>query len=90
MESIISSRRGKHGQSVITVLPLKLNYDAETKHGPNISSKVDAIRRDLPPESEIPCNSKFSLPDSQQAFVLFKFHFGHYCSLNEVTDYLVD
>src|SRR6476469_3531650 len=32
---------------------LKLNYDAN-KALSDISSKVDAIRRDLPPESEIP------------------------------------
>jgi len=38
--------------STITVR-LKLNYDAN-KALSDISSKVDAIRRDLPPESEIP------------------------------------
>src|SRR5499425_1983303 len=40
------------GLSTITAR-LKLNYDAN-KALSDISSKVDAIRRDLPPESEIP------------------------------------
>ncbi len=41
-------------QSVSTITArLKLNYDAN-KALSDISSKVDAIRRDLPPESEIP------------------------------------
>jgi len=44
--------QSKQGQSQITVR-LKLNYDAN-KALSDISSKVDAIRRDLPPESEIP------------------------------------
>src|SRR5947207_2155407 len=44
--------QSKQGQSLITVR-LKLNYDAN-KALSDISSKVDAIRRDLPPESEIP------------------------------------
>src|SRR6202790_182684 len=40
------------GTSTITVR-LKLNYRAD-KALSDISSRVDAIRRDLPPESEIP------------------------------------
>ncbi|MDH5297969.1 MAG: efflux RND transporter permease subunit, partial [Desulfobulbaceae bacterium] len=40
------------GRSVITVR-LKLNYDA-TKALAEISSKVDQVRNELPPESEVP------------------------------------
>ncbi len=44
--------QSQQSQSVITAR-LKLNYDAN-KALSDISSKVDAIRRDLPPEAEIP------------------------------------
>src|SRR5207237_9757469 len=44
--------QSQQSQSTITVR-LKLNYDAN-KALSDISSRVDAIRRDLPPESEIP------------------------------------
>src|SRR5436190_18407835 len=44
--------QSQQGLSTITVR-LKLNYDAH-KALSDISSRVDAIRRDLPPEAEIP------------------------------------
>src|SRR5215510_2132388 len=44
--------QSKQSSSVITAR-LKLNYDAN-KALSDISSKVDAIRRDLPPEAEVP------------------------------------
>src|SRR6476659_3520709 len=44
--------QSQQGVSTITVR-LKLNYDAH-KALSDISSRVDAIRRDLPPEAEIP------------------------------------
>src|SRR5437764_9064648 len=46
------SSQSKQGMSTITAR-LKLNYDPN-KALSDISSKVDAIRRDLPPEAEIP------------------------------------
>jgi len=52
------------GQSLITAR-LKLNYDAN-KALSDISSKVDAIRRDLPPDAEIPVIS-IQAADSQFA-----------------------
>src|SRR5438552_4373748 len=46
--------QSKSKQSISTISArLKLNYDPN-KALSDISSKVDAIRRDLPPESEIP------------------------------------
>src|SRR6266478_425167 len=62
--------QSKQGQSVITVR-LKLNYDAN-KALSDISSKVDAIRRDLPPESEIPV-IEIQSADSQQASAYLSF-----------------
>src|SRR5262249_48246980 len=46
------SSKSEQGYSSITAR-LKLNFDAN-KALSDISSKVDAIRRDLPPEAEIP------------------------------------
>src|SRR5881398_1076422 len=71
--------------SVITVR-LKLNYDAN-KALSDISSKVDAIRRDLPPESEIPV-LEIQSADSQQASCYLSFT-SDILQPNEVTDYLV-
>src|SRR5256885_1778023 len=56
--------QSQQSQSTITVR-LKLNYDAN-KALSDISSRVDAIRRDLPPESEIPV-IKIQPADSQTA-----------------------
>src|SRR6266542_1262687 len=77
--------QSKQGQSVITVR-LKLNYDAN-KALSDISSKVDAIRRDLPPESEIPV-LEIQSADSQQASAYLSFT-SDILQPNEVTDYLV-
>src|SRR3954453_7698297 len=77
--------QSKQGQSVITVR-LKLNYDAN-KALSDISSKVDAIRRDLPPESEIPV-LEIQSADSQQASCYLSFT-SDILQPNEVTHYLV-
>src|SRR6266480_3490210 len=77
--------QSKQGQSVITVR-LKLNYDAN-KALSDISSKVDAIRRDLPPESEIPVIA-IQAADSQFASAYLSFT-SNILQPNEVTDYLV-
>src|SRR5213595_3130201 len=77
--------QSKQGQSVITVR-LKLNYDAN-KALSDISSKVDAIRRDLPPESEIPV-IKIESADSRIASAYLSFT-STILQPNEVTDYLV-
>src|SRR5207249_5766236 len=72
-------------QSQITVR-LKLNYDAN-KALSDISSKVDAIRRDLPPESEIPV-IEIQSADSQRASAYLSFT-SDILQPNEVTYYLV-
>src|SRR6187200_2007707 len=77
--------QSKQSSSVITVR-LKLNYDAN-KALSDISSKVDAIRRDLPPESEIPV-LEIQSADSQQASCYLSFT-SDILQPNEVTDYLV-
>src|SRR5213593_830799 len=71
--------------STITVR-LKLNYDAN-KALSDISSKVDAIRRDLPPDAEIPVIS-IEAADSQFASTYLSFT-SDILQPNEVTDYLV-
>ena len=73
------------GQSLITAR-LKLNYDAN-KALSDISSKVDAIRRDLPPDAEIPVIS-IQAADSQFASAYLSFT-SDILQPNEVTDYLV-
>ncbi|PYJ22084.1 MAG: multidrug efflux protein [Verrucomicrobia bacterium] len=75
----------KQGKSLITAR-LKLNYDAN-KALSDISSKVDAIRRDLPPESEIPVIS-IEAADSRFASAYLSFT-STILQPNEVTDYLV-
>src|SRR5216110_486566 len=77
--------QSKQGQSLITAR-LKLNYDAN-KALSDISSKVDAIRRDLPPEAEIPVIS-IEVADSQFASAYLSFT-SDILQPNEVTDYLV-
>src|SRR5437667_465866 len=77
--------QSKQGQSLITAR-LKLNYDAN-KALSDISSKVDAIRRDLPPEAEIPVIS-IEAADSQFASCYLSFT-SDILQPNEVTDYLV-
>src|SRR5438067_269838 len=71
--------------STITVR-LKLNYDAN-KALSDISSKVDAIRRDLPPDAEIPV-LKIQSADTQTASCYLSFT-SDILQPNEVTDYLV-
>src|SRR5881296_3149122 len=75
----------KQGQSLITAR-LKLNYDAN-KALSDISSRVDAIRRDLPPEAEIPVIS-IEAADSRFASAYLSFT-SDILQPNEVTDYLV-
>src|SRR2546428_3364372 len=74
-------------QSVSTITArLKLNYDAH-KALSDISSRVDAIRRDLPPEAEIPVIA-IQAADSQFASAYLSFT-SNILQPNEVTDYLV-
>src|SRR5262252_4857072 len=77
--------QSKQGQSTITAR-LKLNYDAN-KALSDISSRVDAIRRDLPPEAEIPV-IEIQSADSQRASAYLSFT-SDILQPNEVTDYLV-
>ncbi len=73
------------GVSTISVR-LKLNYDA-TKALAEISSKVDQVRRDLPPEAEVPIINIESA-DSQFASAYLSFT-STVLKQNEITDYLV-
>ena len=77
--------QSKQSSSVITAR-LKLNYDAN-KALSDISSKVDAIRRDLPPEAEVPVINIESA-DSRFASAYLSFS-SDILEPNEVTDYLV-
>src|SRR3954465_485427 len=77
--------QSSQGTSTITVR-LKLNYDAN-KALSDISSKVDAIRRDLPPDAEIPV-LEIQSADTQQASCYLSFT-SDILQPNEVTDYLV-
>ena len=72
------------GISTINVR-LKLNYDA-TKALAEISSKVDQVRADLPPESEVPIINIESA-DSQFASAYLSFT-SDILKQNEITDYL--
>ncbi len=76
--------QSQQGVSTITAR-LKLNY-APNKALSEISSKVDAIRRDLPPEAEIPVIDIQSA-DSQFASCYLSFT-SDILAPNEVTDYL--
>ncbi|MDR3557185.1 MAG: efflux RND transporter permease subunit [Syntrophobacteraceae bacterium] len=73
------------GLSTIKV-HLKLNYDS-TKALAEVSSKVDQVRRDLPPEAEIPSLSIESA-DTEQASAYLSFS-SKILKQNEITDYLV-
>ena len=73
------------GLSTITVR-LKINYDS-TKALAEISSKVDQVRRDLPPEAEVPVINIESA-DSQFASAYLSFS-SDILKQNEITDYLV-
>ena len=65
---------------------LRLNHDA-TKALAEVSSKVDQVRGDLPPEAEIPVLNIESA-DSQFASAYLSFSSG-FLKQNEITDYLV-
>jgi multidrug efflux pump len=74
-------------QSVSTVTArLKLNYDAN-KALSDISSRVNAIRNNLPPESQVPVIA-IQPADSQIASAYLSFT-SNILQPNEVTDYLV-
>jgi len=73
------------GLSTINVR-LKLNYDG-TKALAEISSKVDQVRADLPPEAEVPVINIESA-DSQFASAYLSFS-SDILQQNEITDYLV-
>ncbi len=77
--------QSKLGRSTIDVR-LKLNYDA-TKALAEISSKVDQVRNDLPPESEVPIINIESA-DSKFASAYLSFT-SDILKQNEITDYLV-
>ncbi len=72
------------GMSIISVR-LKLNYDA-TKALAEISSKVDQVRADLPPEAEVPIINIESA-DSKFAAAYLSFT-SDVLEQNEITDYL--
>ena len=73
------------GLSSITVR-LKLNYDP-IKALSEISSKVDQVRQDLPPESEVPIINVES-SDSQFAAAYLSFQ-SDILDQNQITDYLI-
>ncbi len=73
------------GVSTITAR-LELNYDP-TKALSDISSKVDQVRNDLPPEAEIPVINIVTA-DSEFAAAYLSFTSEH-LEQNEITDYLV-
>src|ERR1035438_5555544 len=73
------------GTSTIRVR-LKINYDA-TRALAEISSKVDQVRRDLPPEAEVPIIN-IETADSQFASAYLSFS-SDILQQNEITDYLV-
>ena len=89
----------KLGVSTITV-HLRLNYDSKKALG-EISSKVDQVRNDLPPEAEIPALT-IATADSQFASCYLSFTSGikttnaagevetkPLLEANQITDYLV-
>jgi multidrug efflux pump len=75
----------KLGLSTINIR-LKLNYDP-TKALAEISSKVDQVRNDLPPEAEVPIINITSA-DSQFAVAYLSFY-SDILEPNQITDYLV-
>jgi len=79
------SSESKLGISTITVR-LELNYDS-TKALAEISSKVDQVRGDLPPEAEVPIITVESA-DSERASAYLSFA-SDILEANEITDYLV-
>ncbi|HEY4638433.1 MAG TPA: efflux RND transporter permease subunit [Candidatus Udaeobacter sp.] len=79
--------QSQSAQSLSTITArLKLNYDAN-KALSDISARVDAIRNNLPPESQIPVIA-IQAADSQFASAYLSFT-SDILQPNEVTDYLV-
>ncbi len=76
--------QSSQGRSLITAR-LKLDYDSN-KALAEISSKVDQVRGDLPPEAEVPVINIESA-DSQRAAAYLRF-VSDILKPNEVTDYL--
>ncbi|MEY3479739.1 MAG: hypothetical protein RIQ71_514 [Verrucomicrobiota bacterium] len=76
--------QSSQGRSLITAR-LKLNYDPN-KALSEISSKVDQVRGDLPPESEVPVIN-IENADSQRASAYLRF-VSDILQPNEITDYL--
>ncbi len=73
------------GLSTINVR-LRLNYDS-TKALAEISSKVDQVRRDLPPEAEVPI---INIESAESRFASAYLSFSSdLLQQNEITDYLV-
>ena len=79
------SSSSSQGLSTITVR-LELNYDS-TKALAEVSSKVDQVRGDLPPEAEVPIINIESA-DSARAAAYLSFT-SSILEANEITDYLV-
>jgi multidrug efflux pump len=77
--------QSKQGVSIITAR-LKLNYDA-TRALSEIGSRVDTVRRDLPPEAEVPILAIVSA-ETQFANAYLSFS-SKLLKQNEITDYLV-
>jgi len=75
----------KLGLSTITAR-LELNFDS-TKALAEISSKVDQVRSDLPPEAEVPTiNVESAAEETAAAYLSFT---SDILKQNEITDYLV-
>lgn len=73
------------GLSTITI-HLKLNFDAN-KALAQVSSKVDQVRNDLPPEAEVP---KLDVQSADTKFALCYLSFtSDILQANQITDYLV-
>src|SRR6266481_2259334 len=93
LERVIASADGidyiesesKQNVSIIRAR-LRLNYDSN-KALSEIGSKVDQVRRDLPPEAEVPVLNVESA-DSQFASAYLSFS-SEFLKQNEITDYLV-
>ena len=93
LERVIASADGidyvdsTSSQNVSTInAHLRLNYDS-TKALAEISSKVDQVRNDLPPEAQVPIINIESA-DSQFASAYLSFS-SKFLKQNEITDYLV-
>ncbi len=77
--------KSAQGLSTITVR-LKLNYDS-IKALSEISSKVDQVRQDLPPEAEVPViNVESAESEFAAAYLSFQ---SDILEQNQITDYLI-